>query len=70
LLRENKNTKAPSDASKEADLEVNAGEIKYIFISLRQNAGQKRNMNISNKSFEKAAKFQYLGGGGAVTNQN
>jgi hypothetical protein len=51
-----------SDASKEVGLEVNAEKTKY------QNAGQKHNITIANRTFENVAQFKYLGM--TVTNQN
>jgi hypothetical protein len=51
---------------KEVDLEVNAKEIKYMFMSHHQNPGQNHNIKVVNISFEN--KIQILGI--TVTNQN
>jgi hypothetical protein len=48
----NKNIEILIDASKEVDLEVNVEKIKYMLVSRDQNAGQKRNIKIGNRSFE------------------
>jgi hypothetical protein len=55
------------DASKEVGLEVNAEKTKYMFLSRRQNAGQNRDVKITNRSLESVAQFKYLGT--TVTNQ-
>jgi hypothetical protein len=56
-----KNTKALLDASKEVALEVNPEKIKYILVSQCQKAGQRQSIKIANRSFERVAKFKYLG---------
>jgi hypothetical protein len=56
-----KNTEALLDASKEVGLEVNPEKTKYVLISRGQNIGQKRSINIANRSFEDVAKFKCLG---------
>jgi hypothetical protein len=63
-----KNTEILIGASKEDGLEVNAEKTKCMLLSRRQNAGQNHNIKISDRSFENAAQFKYLGT--AVTNQN
>jgi hypothetical protein len=63
-----KRTETLSDASKEVDLEVNAEKTKYMFLSLHQNAGQNRGIQIANSLFENESQFKYLGM--TVTNQN
>jgi hypothetical protein len=56
------------DASKEVGLEINAEKTKYMLLSYHQNARQNHDINISNRSFENVAQFEYLGT--TVTNQN
>jgi hypothetical protein len=63
-----KNPKALLDASKEIGLEVNSEKTKYIFMSRHQTAGQSNYISVANKSFEKMAKFKYLGA--TLTDQN
>jgi hypothetical protein len=41
---------------------------KYMFISLHQTAGQSNYIRVANKSFERVAKFKYLGA--TLTYQN
>jgi hypothetical protein len=64
----NKNTQTLIDASKEVGLEVNVEKTKYVLVSRDQNAGQNRDINIGNRSFENVSQFKYLGM--TVTNQN
>jgi hypothetical protein len=73
LLGENiniikKNAESPLDASKEIGLEVNSEKTKYMFMSRHQTAGQSIYIRAANKSFEKLAKFKYLGA--TLTDQN
>jgi hypothetical protein len=49
-------------------LEVNSEEAKYMFMSLDHTAGQSNDIRVANKSFEKVAKFKYLGE--TLTDQN
>ena len=49
-------------------IEVNAEETNHMGMSRDQQAGQNRNINIGNKSFEKAEKLGHLGT--TLTNQN
>jgi hypothetical protein len=43
-----KNTGTLIDASKEVGLEINAEKTKYILLSRHQNAGQNRDIKITN----------------------
>jgi hypothetical protein len=63
-----KNAEALLDASKENGLEVNSEKTKYMLMSHHQTAGQSNYIRVANKSFEKVAKFKYLGA--ALTDQN
>jgi hypothetical protein len=63
-----KNTEALLDVSKEIGLEVNSRKTKYMFMSRHQTAGQSNYIRVANKSFEKMAKFKYLGT--TLTDQN
>jgi hypothetical protein len=56
------------DANKEVDLEINVEKTKYMLLSHHQNAGQNRDIEIANRSFENVSQFKYLGM--TVTNQN
>jgi hypothetical protein len=56
-----KNAEALWDASKEIGLEVNSEKTKYMFISRHQTAGQSNYVRVANKSFERVARFKYLG---------
>jgi hypothetical protein len=56
------------NTSKEIGLEVNSEKTKYMFISRHQTAGQSNYKRVANKSFEKVAKFKYLGS--TLTDQN
>jgi hypothetical protein len=48
----NKNTGTLTDASKEVGLEVNIEKTKYMLVSPYQNADQKIDIKIENRSFE------------------
>jgi hypothetical protein len=63
-----KNIETLIDASKEVGLEINIEETKYMLLSRHQNAGQNRDIEIANRSFENVSQFKYLGT--TVTNQN
>jgi hypothetical protein len=47
-----KNTQTLIDASKEVGLEENTEKTKYMLLSGKQNAGQNRDIKISNRCFE------------------
>jgi hypothetical protein len=63
-----KNTETLIGASKEVGLEINVEKTKYVLLSRHQNAGQNRDIELANRSFENVSQFKYLGT--AVTNQN
>jgi hypothetical protein len=56
-----KNTEALLIAGKEICLEVNAEKTEYMVMYRDQNAGQNRNIEIGNKSFETVEPFKCLG---------
>jgi hypothetical protein len=63
-----KNTETLTGASKEVGLEIYIEETKYMLLSRHQNAGQNRNIKITNRSFENVSQFKCLGT--TVTNEN
>jgi hypothetical protein len=62
------NSETLLEAGRDIGLEINAEKTKYMIMSRYPNSGQKQNIRIANESFEKVAKFKYLGT--ALTNQN
>jgi hypothetical protein len=49
------------NASKEIGLEVNAAKTKYMLLSRHQNAGQNRDIQITNTFLENVTQLKYLG---------
>jgi hypothetical protein len=64
----NENTESLLEASRDVGLKINAEKTKYMIMSHHPNSGQNQNIRKANESFEKAAKFIYLGT--ILTNQN
>jgi hypothetical protein len=62
------NTESLLEASRDNGLEINAEKTKYMIMSRHRNSGQNQNVRIATESFEKVAKFKYLGT--TLTNQN
>jgi hypothetical protein len=55
-------------ATRDIGLEINVEKTKYMIMSRHPNSGQNQNIRIANESFEKVAKFKYLGA--TLTDQN
>jgi hypothetical protein len=55
------NSETLLEASRDIGLEINAQKTKYMNMSRHPNSGQNQNIRIANESFEKVAKFSYLG---------
>jgi hypothetical protein len=55
------NSETLLEASRDIGLEINAEKPKYMIMSRYPNSGQNQNIRIANESFEKMAKFKYLG---------
>jgi hypothetical protein len=63
-----RNTETLIDASKEVGLKINVEKPKYMLLSLHQNVGEIRDIEIGDIPFANMSQFRYLGM--TVTNQN
>jgi hypothetical protein len=55
-----RNAETLTDASKNVGLEVNVEKTEYMLVSRHQNAGQNRDIETGNRSFENVAQLKYL----------
>jgi hypothetical protein len=55
------NTETLLEASMDVSIEINAEKTKYMIMSRYPNSGQDHNKRRANESFQKVAKFKYLG---------
>jgi hypothetical protein len=62
------NSETLLESNRDIRLEINTKKTNYMIISIHPNSGQNQNIRIANESFEKVAKFKYLGM--SLTNQN
>jgi hypothetical protein len=62
------NSETLLESSRDIGLEINAEKSTYMNMSRHPNSGQNQNIRTANESFEKVAKFKYLGT--TLTNQN
>jgi sorting nexin-29 len=56
------------EASRDIGIEINAEETRHVITSRNPNSRQNQNIRIANESYEKVAKFKYVGA--TLTNQN
>jgi hypothetical protein len=56
-----KNTRAPIYFSMKVGLEINIEKTKYMLLSHHQNAGQNRDIKITNRLYENVSQLKYLG---------
>jgi hypothetical protein len=56
-----KKTEAVLDASKKVDLEMNIEKTKYMLMTCCKKARKEHNTKIVNTSFERVARFKYMG---------
>jgi hypothetical protein len=61
LLVANSYSKRNTYFCRDVCLEINAEKTKYMIMSRHPDSGQNQNIRIANDSFEKVAKFKYLG---------